>query len=160
MAFWNKTYLINGISLRSFCILVVLLQALANWLEAWLVRSGLFRGFVKSESCSVWCEAVQPFQAANPCKKASCFQCHIYMLLMRTCSPGGRDSTRPVGTEPKLVLGFKLLEFWASAWMSPSSSPVCFKIYNAQRSKFLKVSFSINCLISFTDRRNECHMST
>lgn len=56
----------------------------------------------------MWCEAVEPFWAANPCRKASCYQCRRERLLMCTCSPGGRDSTRPVGTEPVLVLGLKL----------------------------------------------------
>lgn len=103
----------------------------------------------------MWCEAVEPFWAANPCRKASCYQCHRERLLMCTCSPGGRDSTRPLGTEPVLVLGLKLLEFWMSAWASPSSGPVCFKTDSAQRNKFFKVSFDFNCLISFTDSKGE-----
>ena len=137
VAVWNKAYLINSISERSVCILVVLLQALANWFKTCLERSGLFLGFVTSESCETWREAVQPFWAVNPCWRTSCYR---NMLLV--CAPVdqgvGTARCRWASRSQRRGRFWSSPAFWMRAWMSPSWSSVCFKIDDALRSYFFR----------------------
>lgn len=121
MAVWNKVYLINSISVTSFCILIVLRQALASWLETWLVRSGLFCGFVKSQSVRCGVRLYSLFQQRVPAKRPDvtsvtgiCFWCALVALGVGTAHGLWALSLCWCWVS-------NLLEFWASAWIFKSS---------------------------------------